>query len=216
MIASVSVSLSLVINLGLFKIKLNFSFSMTIKETLVIHNPQSDKTPPWQVATGGVSASLAEKHAGRLRSLSPKIYAYKGIPALNWSNYEPLGERVSLKGYLVPVLTASGTDACYVVTLLLDDPLNKQDIQITSFQALCRQVLKWVVAAGLSGDQTEDIIDEHIVTESDLTDILEKCLANMDDGISPIPMADINSFMEGLSASNWRGLMPLKRQRPGV
>ena len=51
-IASVNVSLVLVINLGLFKISLNFSFSMTIKETLVIKNPQSDKKPPWQVAPG--------------------------------------------------------------------------------------------------------------------------------------------------------------------
>lgn len=205
-IASVSVSLNLVINLGLFKIKVNFSFSMTIKETLVIKNPQSNNPPPWQVASGGARAILRDKHAGRLRSILPAASAYRGAPALLWNNYEPTGERVNLKGYLVPVLTASGTEPCYVVTLLLDDP--KKDLQVTSFQALCSQVLKWVVAASLSGDQMESIIDEHTVSEDDLTDILESCLANRDDGTSPIPLAHINSFMGRTFRLELEGLKP--------
>ena len=203
-IASVSVSLILVINLGLFKIHLNFSFSITIKETLVIHNPQSDKKPPWNVATGGVRASLSEMHAGRLRSLAPAISADNDVTALNWDNYQPSDQKVSLKAYLMPVLTASGTEACYVATILLDDKnpvtscqVDGTDVQITSFHALCSQVLKWVIAASLSENQTESDIDESIVSEITLIKTLEKWLANGDDGTSPISKANINNFMGG-------------------
>ncbi len=211
-IASVSVSLSLEINLGLFKIKLNFSFSITIKQTFVIQNPQSGKAP-WQVAPRGVRSSLAEKHAGRLRSISRLRSADSRITALNWDNYQPSAQKIGLKGYLVPVLTASGTDACYVVTLLLDDEnyvtscqVDGTNVQITSFQALCIQVLKWVIASSLSGSQTEDDIDEHIVTDSDLIDILENCLASGDEGISPIVNDNINSFMAGRFLLELKGL----------
>ncbi len=209
--ASVSVSLTLVINLGLFKINLNFSFSITIKETLVIKNPQSGIAPPWQVAPGGTRASLSEIHAGRLRSLSRAAstkYTKEAV-ALNWDNYQAPLKAVTLEGYFVPVLTASGTEPCYVTMLFLDDKkkvdsLDGDNLDLTSFQALCRQVLKWVVAASLSGDWTEIGIDEYTVHDKDedntiseptLIEILENYLASGVDGTSPIPAASINTFM---------------------
>ena len=118
---------------------------------------------------------------------------------------------------MVPVLTASGTEPCYVVTLLLDgdhkvgtSSMSGQDVQVTSFQALCRHLLKWVVAAGLSGDQMESEIEEHTVSEDDLTGILENRLANRDEGMSPIPLADINSFMGRTFRLELEGLDPNK------
>jgi LysM repeat protein len=207
-IASVDVAVKVRINLGLFKITLSFSFSMRLKETFAIENAG---TAPWlddgRSARGMLRAPVA-------RRLSPPVRL--GGAALDWRRLQP-GAVTDLWGYLAPGLTAArdewtpeGAPAsqlpCWVALLLIEAaPPAGQDGDAgarkasgsapdTSFEALAKMVLRWVVAAA-RGDMTAAEVDRYVVPAAVLDWLAGDVLVSTDDRPAPIPLDAVQAFL---------------------
>jgi hypothetical protein len=211
-IASVDVSASISINAGLFKIKLSFSFSARIKETFSIGEA---KTPPWTVA---------EDSKGRLGlPAHRRLFAHRAQHGLlriatvtpKWDNLKKKDAKTPLAGHVAPALTVAGDaagtpadqDACYVLVSTLEAPAptpNDLDTAAlkasggatdTAFEALCKQVFRWAVAAVQDGPVEPDEVDDLVISDDELKALHD--YLNADDNPTPIPAAAIDDFLSG-------------------
>ena len=212
-IASVDVSASISINLGLFSIKLSFSFSARIKETFTIGQAGS---PPWHVDDKSSKGRLALPSYHRLRAHR----AQRGLLAVTsvtpkWSNLQAQSTKTPLKGHVAPGLTVAGDGAsapadqkaAYVLVSTLEAPApTETDITTallkargaasdTSFEALCKQMLRWAVAAVQDAPVAPDKVDDLVISDDEL-----KALHDfLNDAANPTPLSakDIDDFMSG-------------------
>ncbi len=212
--ASVDVSASIEINCGLFSFSISFHFSLHLNETFSIASPTSG-SPPWQIAPAPSSNALAAPHTRMTRSRRRMLRALGASSSWNstpaWSNLQPAGGAVlPLQGYLTFALTAAADEnvssnpnqVCYVATLAIDA---QNPIAIpagapcaaagdTSWDALCKLVTRWVVAAFWSSPVSCDPatgVDSLVITEDELLAIHEYLAQEDADGVplpNPIPM----------------------------
>lgn len=191
-VASVDIAITLLINLGLFKIKIHMSFSARIKETFVIANPESQKTPPWQLPDRLAADSLTARQCRRL-SYARRVAMAAARPQpveLDWDHYQPAATPVELTGYFVPTLSAAGPQACYVALLFMDTvALPKAAIAPkgagdTSFELLCKQILRWVIAAAQGEPHDAGWVDGYAVPKT----LLEGIMLSLSDPKRPFPI----------------------------
>jgi len=217
-IVSVDVSVSVAINLGLFKIKVHFSFSMRLKETFAIDN---HGTPPWQIAQPqSVLRAPADHRLRARREIAARaVLAFAVRPAPNWSHLEKPDKPASLSGYLAPALTVARDEwqtegqnlndqlPCYVAMLFIDSvpPVNQDaetsalkaagQVSDTSFETLCKMVLRWAIAAIQSGPMTAEQVDQLVIKDEDLHYLIDKVLTSTDTNLTPIPEDIIEMFL---------------------
>lgn len=205
-IASVDVSLSIKINCGLFKITIHFSFSARIKETFTIKN---SGTPPWTLADKSVMGQQAKRD---LWQRAPMPLACRGldISEMNWNNYKAAETKEGLTAYFVPILSASvddihgvtGPHACYVPMLLVEStspPVESIRLEgglneDTSFEKLCKHVLRWTVAAAQDHEMDESDIDLYVVSDDELLSMMEYLSDSKNR--TPIEDSDAIEFMK--------------------
>jgi hypothetical protein len=209
--ASVDVSASIEINAGLFTITIHFSFSMRLKETLTFENAG---TPPWQVcgpAPRGVLQAPAER---RLRAA--RRAALAGAP--HWDYLLAPASPLPLSGWWVQALTvasdewqavpdtASQVPAAVAMLLVETVPPASLDRtasrlraageqEDTSFEGLCKTVLRWAIAAIQDSPHTPDQVDGLLVSPEELTALLDDWLVSTDARPTPIPPAAVDAFL---------------------
>ena len=208
-VAEVDIAVALKIDLGIFSIKIHFSFHARIKETFTIANPDSNKTPPWLEKPTDATGLLA-RHQTRLSyARIPALFAAEEPFHLVWDNYQAAPDPTELTGYFVPVLSAiadTGKDqqACYVVMLFMETVAppaqaigsRSNNGVDTSFESLCKQILRWVIAAAQKAPEqiapdetinkyTRDWIDGYAVPKS----LLEQILQCLSDPSNPVPVS---------------------------
>ncbi len=205
--AYVSVSASLIINLGLFKIRISFKFSLSIKETFEIKN---SGIAPWN--DGG----QLEYKNGILRGINEnRLTRYyecdKSNISLNFNNLLEPETKKELYGYISLSLTIAKNEwedkaemiPCYIAMLLLDTASNENAEDIirdkakglkkdSSFELLCKMILKWVLASIEDKKITEDEINKKIVSKSLLMELKDQ-LKSSDFIIS---IEDVYRFLE--------------------
>jgi LysM repeat protein len=212
-LVSVEVSVSVKINLGIFTINLHFSFSMRLKETFTL---KSSGTAPWHVAAGtearGVLRAGAER---RLRAFrTPRRTAL--VP--QWSNLLAADTPAPLAGYVVPALTVARDEwsttpvltdqlPCYVGMMFIDSvpPASEDSLSIaleaagaaadTSFERLCKMVLRWAIAAAETGQRTAQQVDDLVVSDATLQQLLDDGLTSTTTNPTPIPPSAIDAFL---------------------
>ncbi|MGC3028960.1 LysM peptidoglycan-binding domain-containing protein [Burkholderia sp. DN3021] len=213
-IASVDVSVSVRINLGLFKITISFSFSMRLKETFAIENTG---TAPWLGDGRPVRAVLRAPVERRLSAFAlARALGSTADSAPDWRNLQP-GGGADLWGYLVPGLTAArdewtptGTPAsqlpCWVTLLLIESvpPAGQDgdasarkaagDAADTSFEALAKMVLRWVIAA-VHGPMTPAEVDQYPIPAVLLDRLANEVLVSTDGNPAPIPLDAVQGFL---------------------
>ncbi len=211
----VDVSASLEINCGLFSFSISFHFSLHLNESFSIPSPSSG-SPPWQIAASSTTSLTAppEARMTRVRRARRRLLdsATGWQPGPNFNNLSPATTVLPLQGYLTFALTAAGDEyaasnpnqVCYVATLTIDaqNPLSASHPSLpagacalagdTSWEALCKLVARWVLAAFWSGpigcDPTAGI-DAQVITEAQLLTIHEY-LAQEDEQGQPLPNPD--------------------------
>ncbi|HRW81883.1 MAG TPA: LysM domain-containing protein [Methanothrix sp.] len=199
-IASVDVSLSIKINCGLFKITIHFSFSARIKETFTIKN---SGTPPWTLADRSEMEQQAKRDL-RLRAPLPLACLGLDISEMNWNNYKATTTE-GLNAYFVPVLSASadeihgvtGPHACYVPMLLIESTSPSAEDELdkdTSFEKLCKHVLRWTVAAAQDHGMDEDEINAYVVSDDELLSMMDYLSDSKNS--TPIEDSDAIEFMK--------------------
>lgn len=219
-IVSVDVSVSIEINLGLFKLKVHFSFAMRLKETFTIENHEK---PPWQIPNSQLQSLLRAPADHRLRAAreitARAALAVTARPAANWLNLKKPAEQAPLLGYLAPALTVAHDEwqttgqelkdqmPCYVAMLFIDSvPPANRDVKTSrlkaagqesdsSFEALCKMVLRWVIAAIQSQPMTIEQVDQLVINELDLTYLIEEVLISTKNNPMPIPEKAIETFL---------------------
>lgn len=216
---SVDVSASVTINLGIFSISFSFHFSLSIRESFSI---LSSGTPPWTLAqsgsTGRLDGPLALRHTPTrkaelaMRGMSlPQTVAQQPV----WTNLAPAATPIPLNVYLSLALTAAGDEAqslsqqipCYVAVAAVDAPVpatsngpdgsNPQSTVDTSFEALSKLVLRWVIAAfqtQLPPPVTAAQVDGLIVSSDDLDNIL--AWFSTPGNYVPISVSDIETMLK--------------------
>ncbi|MDB4897224.1 MAG: LysM domain protein [Firmicutes bacterium] len=202
--AAVDISVKISIDVGLFSISISFSFSYTLKETFTITN--SGKAP-WDPDT------LQAKQTLRLSANDSALLANGEGLTMTWSNLQATVPGVPLSGYLVPALTVHGDgaakpadqQAAYVLLLALDSvaplpPSGQEPSADTAFELLAKMLLRWVVAASLTGQVTADRLDDTPVTDKQLAAVMD-FLTGKDphsQGLwSAIPVEALSAFMGG-------------------
>lgn len=210
-VASVSVSARVTINLGLFKIRLSFSFSARIKETFVI---TTSHDAPWVVAPPA-NARLARPSWTRLKDSHENRRALRAVAvAPSWDRLLAPATPLPLSGYCAPGLTVAGDTAasaaqqtpCYVLSLFIDSmPTADRDTRSsalkaagagtdTPFEALCKLVALWAVAAIQDTPYTPSATGALTVTEAQLQ-LLHEYLSDSNNP-APLPRAAIDSFLK--------------------
>ncbi|GAA2399341.1 LysM peptidoglycan-binding domain-containing protein [Actinomadura vinacea] len=214
LVMSVDVSASVRIDVGLFTIKISFTFSMRLKETFSIDNLG---VPPWK----GVRARPLGASAGVLGGPADRRLRMRREPAArvmrppNWDNLLPAATPAELTGYAVPGLTlardewATRPDAdqapCWVAMLLIDSVPAVHEAMLadaaadgdTSFETLCKGVLRWAVAAIQDGPRTAEQIDDLVIDELDLTYLLDEVLVSGRAVPAPVPAEAVERFLAG-------------------
>jgi hypothetical protein len=213
--AAVDIKVSIKIDLGLFSFKISFSFSATIKETFTIKNTGK---APWDPDQLLEESPLARRNR-RLRVVRDGEWSELGDPTffkMKWANLLAAEAKTRLTTYLLPVLTVHGDGAAspadqqtaYVLLLALESvsdlpPDGQEAEEDTAFEQLCKQIFRWVAAAGLSGGPyTAEQVDQQVLTDDLLCAIMDNLTGKKADPqgvipISPIPFAAIDDFMTG-------------------
>lgn len=177
-IARVQVAVTIVLGTGRLTIELRFSFRAEIEESFLIKMPGECKWTPKELA-GPVRAGLEARRERRLLALAQPQPATDHLE-MKWENLQP-GTKEPLKVYLAPVLTATGDGVpqqkpCYVVQLFIET-LPRQapapEGPEASFAALCKEALRWVVAATQPGPMTSAEVDAMTITRQQLTNLLQ-------------------------------------------
>ncbi|MQY09298.1 LysM peptidoglycan-binding domain-containing protein [Actinomadura macrotermitis] len=215
LVLSVDASAGIRIDLGLFTVKISFRFSLRLKQTFTIDNPG---TPPWRTAGAprpGVLGGPAGRRLRMRRELAAAGRRTARPPA--WGNLLPPAEPARLTGYAVPGLTLARDEwaaagraeqpPCWVAMLLVESvpPVDEAmaagpadgSAGDTSFEALCKGVLRWVVAAVQDGPRTAGQIDDLVVDELDLAHLLDEVLVSGDAAPAPIPADAVERFLTG-------------------
>src|SRR6266566_1164394 len=218
-IVSVDVSVSIRIDLGLFTIRLSFSFSMRLEETFTIENPGS---APWITAgpAGGAHSLSGPADRRQVHRRAPRTgLAATAAAADRWARLQPSSGGVKpLTAWLAPGLTVAHDEwdqsgsyvkqvPCYVFLPLIETvPETEGTVaQVvaqtaaaaadTSFELLAKMVLRWVVAAGQTADLTPEQVDQLVVSEADLTYLLDAVLVSTDSEPVPIAPQDVDTFL---------------------
>jgi hypothetical protein len=216
-IVSVDVSASISIDLGFFSIRLSFSFSMRIRETFTIAN---GGTPPWITAgPAGDAHALsgpADRRHGYRRTLDrAAIEAAADDP---WSRLQATtGTRPVLKAYLAPGLTVAHNEndttasyaeqvPCWVLLALIESvPADDGTLAEvlartaastdTSFELLAKMALRWAIAAVQGENVTPETLDGRVVTQAQLTYLIDTMLVSRQGSQMPIAPSDVDTFM---------------------
>ena len=190
-IASVDVSASLEINAGIFTITIHFSFSLRLKETFTMLNGGH---APWQ-SGADVKSVLQAPANHRLRAFrraEVRLPLAVQAVALNWSNLKkPAGGPAPLRGYMALALTVardewsrnadpSAQTPCYVASIFINSmaPTSQDDYTSalkaagqaadTSFEKLCKTVLRWAIASVQPLPLSAEQIDQLVISASAL------------------------------------------------
>ncbi len=216
-IASVDVSASLEINLGIFSITLHFSFSLRLKETFTMLNSGQ---APWQIGSGNISAlqGSANRRLHAVRKATARLPMLAQATTLNWNNLKkPDAGPAPLSGYLAPALTVARDEwaaqadpsmqvPCYVASIFIDSvaPTNQDSHTSalkaagqavdTSFETLCKTVLRWMVASLQPSPLSASDVDNLLISAGTL-DLLNESLVSTDSAPTPIPESAIDSFL---------------------
>jgi hypothetical protein len=192
--ASVSISISLSINLGLFSIDLHFSFAATVTADLTLHN--SDHDAPWYRST--------------LDSRTAALTSATATPALAdvpvWKTVVPTGTKPTLTLHPAPQFTvlapkegaaAKDQQGAFVLLLVTDAPteVGTGNASGSSFEALCRALLPWVVDAytNPTGDTVNlNTVLNQPVSKVDLQTLVSRLGAGSGTG-APLTEADVLS-----------------------
>ena len=208
-IVAVDVSVSIRIDVGLFTIAISFSFSMRVRETLTIDN---GGTPPW-ITTGPSAARLAaaQRRHVHLRRPSPAAIRAAGDPN-KWRRLQS-GGKAQLYGLIVPALTVARDEndptkqlACQLMLSLIEsvpqtsgtlaEVVGQAAVAAeTSFELFAKMVLRWAISTLQADNVTPTQVDEMIVTEADLTYLLDVVLRSDNANPAPIAAGDIDNFM---------------------
>ena len=210
--ASVDVRVSVKVNCGLFKITIKFSFSARIKATFVIQN---SGTPPWADNRLG-SRNFWALQQRRLRDVRMRrLYGnYGGNQdfTMHWSNLAAVTDKVGLNAYIVPSLTVfsdkldslSDQKVCYVPMVFIESMAPEQLTTApggTSFEILCKQVLRWAIAASRAqGSYTAAEIDDMVIKDETFHDILNYLSGKLpaSEGLAAtLPATVAEAFMDG-------------------
>ncbi|WP_396448152.1 LysM peptidoglycan-binding domain-containing protein [Actinomadura sp.] len=234
LVLSVDVSASIKIDAGLFTIKITFKFSMRLKETFTIDNLGTppwrtvDRGPSRALgASAGVLGGPADRRLRMRRELAAGLAARAARPP-EWGNLRPPAEPAELTGYAAPGLAlardewADPRDAgaveqfpCWVAMLLIDSVPPVHEAMLagpadgaagdTSFETLCKGVLRWVVAAIQDGPRTAEEIDALVVDELELAYLLDEVLVSSDAVPAPVPADAVERFLGGAFRLTVRG-----------
>ncbi|HEY6331464.1 MAG TPA: hypothetical protein VI756_19215, partial [Blastocatellia bacterium] len=79
----------------------------------------------------------------------------------------------------------------------LNAPFTKTALAVsdTSFELLCKMVLRWAIAAIQLTPMTAEQIDNLVIADADLTRLLDEILTSKDTNPTPVPAAAVESFM---------------------
>ncbi len=217
--AKVSVSVSVKINLGLFSIKISFSFKLTIRESYEIK--VGGGSSPWHVSQSTQAESLtmlkatAAPRPERLYAVSYMALAadiFNDTPT--WSNLTAPVKKAPLTAYLALGLSIAGdmatttTEQIAVYSAMLfiksvasaaEDPDSakkkaKGEAPDTCYEVLVKQIFRWVIAAFHQGAISADDVDDLVISKVRLEEIYD--YLNDSDNTNPIPVSDIDSFMD--------------------
>ncbi|HJT59189.1 MAG TPA: LysM peptidoglycan-binding domain-containing protein [Ktedonobacteraceae bacterium] len=209
--AAVDVSVTLYIDLGLVKINISLTFSLQIKETFTI---LSSGNPPWSVAAPARPGLLRAPLVNRLRAwreMQVLLASTSRAVMPNWSNLAPAISPVGLRSYLAPAFTVAGDAAtrpdeqevCAVALLFIESvppvtrdthssPLKARgQLADTSFELLCKQVLRWVIAAMQDRRLSAEDVDRLVVSDQQLLSWLTLLSATD----FSLPTEDIDTFL---------------------
>ncbi|MEW2354556.1 LysM domain-containing protein [Spirillospora sp. NPDC029432] len=225
-VMSVDVSASVRIDVGLFTIKISFRFSMRLKETFSIDNlgvPPWQAVPGRGAfrplgASAGVLGGPADRRLRMRRELAASAgRAVRATRPPNWDNLLPPATPAELTGYAVPGLTLARDEwataaradqpPCWVMMLLIDSVPAVHEAMLagpadgtggdTSFETLCKAVLRWVVAAVQDGPRTSGQIDDLVIDELDLAYLLDDVLVSTRTVPAPVPAEAVERFLAG-------------------
>lgn len=81
----------------------------------------------------------------------------------------------------------------------LNPPFTKTVLSVsdTSFEQLCKMVLRWAIAAIQPSPLTAEQVDQLVISDTDLTWLLDEILTSTDSNPTPVPPSSIESFMSG-------------------
>ena len=204
--ASVNIAITVKIKKGPFKVEVSFSFSAKVNADFTLVNP-GGLSAPWM--EGPRSTALLARDRRQTRSLTARRELLE-LPPLNWNNLAPAQTPAPLTAYLLPALTGAGAggqslaeqEAVYVAIPFIQapPPITSQRIPATSdssFDILCKQVLRWVIAATQdSGSLTADQVDGLVINRVRLDELLEFYLNSTDSQPTPIPLQSLETFLQ--------------------
>ncbi len=214
-IVAVDVSVSIRIDVGLFTIRISFSFSARIRETLTFDN---GGTPPW-IAAGPSAARLSASRRRHVHQRRPSEAALSSL-APNWGRLLPAppAAKIALTGMIAPAMTVARDESnpnavvpCWVFQSFiqtvppgsgnLGEAIAQAGVAAagpdTSFEAFAKMVLRWAIAAISDTSLSWENVDKQVISEADLTRLLDVVLRSDDNDPAPMSPADIDTFMNG-------------------